>query len=136
MLLATPVNLPPQTVHALYADRWPIAPLPLARKPMVAAQRQFLLAPETRQRLPELALLADSLLTGLAALHPTLPTGFGDRKPQPTPGRFRRALRRRPFPQSYPLPEQLCQKAAVTDHWPKGILGHRRQKRVAAAVLT
>jgi hypothetical protein len=136
LLVATNVNLQPQTVHALYTDRWPIEQLPLAGKQMVGAHRQFVFAAETRHRLPELVLLAGSILTGLAALYPTMPTGFWDRNPQPTPGRFRRALMGLPFPQSYPLPGQLRQKASVTDHLPKGILAHRRQKQTVTAVST
>jgi hypothetical protein len=136
LIVATNVKLQSQTVHALYLDRWPIEQLPLAGKQMVGAHRHFVFAAETRHRLPELVLLAGSILSGLAALHPTMPTGFWDRKPQPTPGRFRRALAGLPFPQSYPLPAQLRQKASVTDHLPKGILAHRRQKQAATAVLT
>lgn len=136
LLVATNVKLQPQSIHALYIDRWPIEQLPLAGKQMVGAYRQFVFAAESRHRLPELVLLAGSILTGLAALHPTMPTGFWDRNPQPTPGRFRRALAGLPFPQSYPLPGQLRQKASVTDHLPKGILAHRRQKQADTAVLT
>jgi hypothetical protein len=136
LLVATNVKLHPQTVHALYTDRWPIEQIPLAGKQMIGAHRQFVFAKETRHRLPELVLLAGSILTGLAALHPTIPTGFWDRKPRPTPGRFRRALNGLPFPQSYPVPGRLCQKASVTDHLPKGVLAHRRQKQVISAVST
>lgn len=136
LLLATNVKLKAQTAHALYADRWPVEQLPLAGKQMVGAHRQFVFAQETRHRLPELVLLAGSILTGLAALHPTMPTGFWDRQPQPTPGRFRRALAGLPFPQSYPLPGQLRQKHSFTDHLAKGILAHRRTKQAVAAVST
>jgi len=136
LLLAINLKLQPHTVHALYTDRWPIEQLPLAGKQMVGAHRQFVFAQETRHRLPELVLLAGSILTGLAALHPTIPTGFWDRHPQPTPGRFRRALAGLPFPQSYPLPGRLRRKASVTDHLPKGILAHRRTKHAVEAVLT
>ena len=136
LLVATNVKLQPDTVHALYADRWPIEQLPLAGKQMVGAHRQFVFAASSRQRLPELVLLAGSILTGLAALHPAMPTGFWDRNPLPTPGRFRRALAGLPFPQSYPLPARLRQKASVTDHLPKGILAHRRQKQAVSAVST
>jgi len=136
LLVATNVKLQPQTVHTLYTDRWPIEQLPLASKHMVGAHRQFVFAAETRHRLPELAILAGSILTGLATLHPTMPTGFWDRNPQPTPGRFRRALAGLPFPQSYPLPRRLRQKASVTDHLSKGIRGHRRSKSVIEAVST
>lgn len=136
LLVATNVKMKAQTVHALYADRWPVEQLPLAGKQMVGSHRQFVFAEETRHRLPELVILAGSILTGLATLHPTMPTGFWDRKPEPTPGRFRRALASLPFPQSYPLPGQLRQKASVTDHLPKGILAHRRSKQAIAAVST
>lgn len=81
------------------------------------------------QRLPELALLAGSILSFLAATLPAQPTGFWDRHPQRTPGRLRRVLQGLPFPQSYSLPPPLRKKASVTDHLPKGILGHRRHKR-------
>lgn len=136
LLVATNVKLLSQTVHALYTDRWPIEQLPLAAKQMVGAHRQFVFAAEACRRLPELVLLAGSILTGLAALHPTMPSGFWDRQPQPTPGRFRRALAGLPFPQSYPLPERLRQKASVTDHLSKGIVAHRRTKQADEPVLT
>lgn len=136
LLVATNVKLQAQTAHALYTDRWPVEQLPLAGKQMLGAHRQFVFAEETRHRLPELVILTGSILTGLAALHPTMPTGFWDRKPQPTPGRFRRALAGLPFPQSYPLPGELRQKASLTDHLPKGILAHRRSKQAVSAVST
>jgi len=136
LLVATNVKLLAQTAHALYTDRWPVEQLPLAGKQMVGAHRQFVFAAETRHRLPELVILAGSILTGLAALHPTMSTGFWDRKPEPTPGRFRRALAGLPFPQSYPLPTELRQKASVTNHLPKGILAHRRSKPTVFAVST
>lgn len=136
LLVGTNVKLQAPTVHDLYTDRWPVEQLPLAGKQMVGAHRQFVFAQETCQRLPELVLLAGSILTGLAALHPTIPTGFWDRNPQPTSGRFRRALAGLPFPQSYPLPGRIRQKPAVTDHLPKGIMAHRRQKQTTEAVWT
>ena len=100
---------------------------------MLGAGRQFVFAPESQQRLPELALLAGSMVTYLAATLPATPTGFWDRQPKPTPGRLRRVLARTPFPKSFPLPERIREKASVVDHLPKGILGHRRQKRAANA---
>jgi hypothetical protein len=51
-LLATPLPLPAQTVHAIYHDRWPVAQLPLAAKQMLGAHRQFVHASESIQRLP------------------------------------------------------------------------------------
>ncbi len=59
---------------------------------MLRAARQFVFAPESRQRLPEVALLAGSILAYPAATHPALSTGFWDRAPRPTPGRLRRVL--------------------------------------------
>ncbi len=126
-LLATPLPVLAPTVRALYHDRWPVEQIPLAAKQMVGAHRQFVHAPESIQRLPELALLAGSILRFLAATAPASPTGFWDRHPKRTPGRFRRVLSGQPFPQSYPLPYQLRKKNSVTAHLPKGILAHRRQ---------
>jgi len=133
-LLATPLNLKPATVRAIYRDRWPVEQIPLAAKQMVGAHRQFVHADESIQRLPELALLAGSILSYLAATAPLAPTGFWDRNPKRTPGRFRRMLAGKPFPQSYPLPGQLRKKASATGHLPKGNLAPR-QKSTASAPL-
>ena len=126
-LLATPLKLKAATVKAMYQDRWPVEQIPLAAKQMVGAHRQFVHADESIQRLPELALLAGSILSFLAATAPLAPTGFWDRQPKRTPGRFRRMLMGKSFPQSYPLPSQLRKKASVTAHLPKGILAPRRK---------
>jgi hypothetical protein len=134
-LLATPLRLKAATLKAMYQDRWPVEQIPLAAKQMVGAHRQFVHAGESIQRLPELSLLAGSILSYLAATTPVAPTGFWDRQPKRTPGRFRRMLMGKPFPQTYPLPEQLRKKASVTGHLPKGILAHRR-KPVTSAPLT
>jgi hypothetical protein len=119
-LLATPLLLQAQTVYAIYRDRWSIEHIPLAAKHMVAAHRQFVHADESVQRLPELALLAGSILSFLAATVPPTPTGFWDRQPKRTPGRFRRLLMGQPFPQTYPLPDQFRKKESVTTHLPNG----------------
>ena len=126
-LLATPLKLKASTVKAMYQDRWPVEQIPLCAKQMVGAQRQFVHADESIQRLPELALLIGSILSFLAATMPAAPTGFWDRQPKRTPGQFRRMLMGKAFPQSYLLPGQLRKKASVTDHLPKGILAHRRK---------
>jgi hypothetical protein len=65
-LLATPVVLKPESVRAIYKDRWRFAKqiveqIPLSAKQMVGAHRQFVHNPECVQRLPELALLAGSI---------------------------------------------------------------------------
>ena len=133
-LLATPIHLKAATVKAMYQDRWPVEQIPLSAKQMVGAHRQFVHADESIQRLPELALLTGSILSFLAATAPVAPTGFWDRQPRRTPGRFRRMLMNKPFPQSYPLPGQIRKKASVTEHLPKGILAHRRKSTASAPV--
>jgi hypothetical protein len=133
-LLATPLRLKATTLRAMYQDRWPVEQIPLSAKQMVGAHRQFVHADESIQRLPELSLLAGSILSYLAATAPLAPTGFWDRQPKRTPGRFRRMLMGKPFPQFYPLPQQLRKKASVTGHLPKGILAHRRKATARAPV--
>jgi hypothetical protein len=135
-LLATPLDLQAATLKAMYQDRWPVEQIPLAAKQMVGAHRQFVHADESIQRLPELALLAGSILSYLAATSPLAPTGFWDRQPKRTPGRFRRMLMGQSFPQSYPLPGQIRKKASVTRHLPKGILAHRRKTTASAPFTT
>jgi hypothetical protein len=130
-LLATSLDLSAPSVRGLYHDRWPVEQIPLAAKHMVGAHRQFVFAPESCYRLPELALLAGSILTYLAATLPAIPTGFWDRNPQPTPGRLRRALAGMPFPLSFPLPVRFRKKTSATTHLLKGILGHRRTRTQA-----
>jgi hypothetical protein len=134
-LLATPLQqLSPQSLRNLYRDRWPVEQLPLSAKQMIGAHRQFVHAPESCQRLPELSLFAGSILTHVAAKLPPIPTGFWDRAPKPTPGRLRRVLTAVPFSAHLPLPARIRQKASVTDHLPKGILSHRRQPRAQQPV--
>jgi hypothetical protein len=132
-LLATPVKLKPESVRAIYKDRWPVEQIPLSAKQMVGAHRQFVHNPESVQRLPELALLAGSILSFLAATFPATPTGFWDRKPKRTPGRFRRLLIGQPFPKDVNLPGQLREKKSVTGHLPKGNLARRPKAAETAA---
>ena len=133
-LLACPLQLSGADFWGFYHDRWPIEQLPLASKQMVGAQRQFVSAEECCYRLPELSLLAGSIQTYLAATLPPIPTGFWDRKPKGTPGRLRRWLGRTTFSDLPPLANgRIRKKSSVTDHLPKGILGHRRSKQPALA---
>lgn len=67
LLLATPLPLSAQATRNLYRDRWPVEQLPLAAKQMIGAARQFVHEKETCQRLPELSLLAGSVLSYVAA---------------------------------------------------------------------
>jgi len=114
LLLASPLPVAPRVLRDLYRDRWPVEQLPLAAKQMLGAARAFVHASETCQRLPELALLARAILSYGAATSPALPTGFWDRRPQPTPGRLRRALAHVPFPHDFPLPAHIRPKKACT----------------------
>jgi len=133
-LLAVPIKLKPESVSAIYKDRWPVEQIPNSAKQMVGSHRQFVHNTESIQRLPELTLLAGSILSFLAATIPAIPTGFWDRKPKRTPGRLRRVLIGKPFPKDAVLPGQLREKKSVTAHLPKGYLA-RRAKTLAAACI-
>ena len=132
LLLATNLNhLQPQTLFHLYRDRWTVEQPPLAAKQMVGLHRQFVSAPDPCFRLPELSLVAGSILTYMAAVLPPVPSGFWDRAPQPTSGRLRRLLAQENF-QSFTVETgQLRKKNSVTAHLLKGIDAHRRTKRGA-----
>src|SRR5438552_8705811 len=120
LVLATNLFVSAQAVWRLYRDRWPIEQLPLAAKQMLGAQRAFVFGADSRWRLPELALLAGSVLSYLAATSQAVATGFWDRCCQPTCGRLRRTLHRVHFSQ-LTLPQgQLPKKPSTTDHLPKG----------------
>jgi len=129
LLLASPLVIPARALRDLYLDRWPVEQLPLAAKQLIGAARQFVSAPETCQRLPELALLAGSVLSYVAATQPPVPTGFWDRRPRPTPGRLRRVLARADFPTDFPFPARIRPKASVATHLPKGFWGQRARPK-------
>src|SRR5262249_19826597 len=101
---------------------------PLWTKQKLGAARQFVFAPESRQRLPALGLLAGSILAYTAATPPALSTGFWDRAPRPTAGRLRRVLAQGHDEDWPELPAHLRQKQSPTAHLPTGIREHRRQK--------
>jgi hypothetical protein len=128
LLVNTALPLTGAQLQAFYLDRWPVEGLPLTAKQMLGASRQFVFAPESRQRLPELALVAGAMLMYLAATQPAVPTGFWERTPQPTSGRLRRVLSTVHYADLQGLPEQLRKKQSPTAHLPKGVLGHRRQQ--------
>lgn len=123
------IALAASDVRQLYLDRWPVEQLPLAAKQMIGAHRAFVYTAESCQRLPELALLAGSILSGTAAMLPPIPTGFWDRHPQPTPGRLRRYLFGLEFPVTFSLPPEIRQKASWTAHLPKGFWGQQRKSQ-------
>jgi len=130
-LLATSVVLKPISVRNIYKDRWPIEQIPLSAKQMIGSHRQFVHANETIHRLPELALMAGSILSFLAATVPAIPTGFWDRNPKRTPGRFRRILAGQAFPKLANLSGRLRKKNSATSHLPVGHLA--RMKNIAPA---
>ena len=129
LLLNTSLPLTGAHLQAFYRDRWPVEGLPLTAKQMLRAARQFVFAPESRQRLPELALVGGAILMYVAATQPALPTGFWDRAPKPTSGRLRRLLATVDCADFEGLPQQLRKKSSPTAHLPKGVLGHRRQRQ-------
>lgn len=127
-VLATDLPLSAETVYLVYRDRWSVEHPPLAAKQMIGLHRQFVFADEARFRLPELALLVGNILAHTAASLPPLPAGFWDRSPQATPGRLRRVLARAIFPTLTDFDPELRKKNSVSDHLPKGVDAHRRQK--------
>jgi hypothetical protein len=132
LLLTTSLPLTGAPLQAFYLDRWPVEGLPLTAKQMLGAARQFVFAPESRQRLPELTLVAGAILMYIAATQPAIPTGFWDRAPKSTSGRLRRLLSQVHCADFAGLPEQLRKKQSPTAHLPKGVLGHRRKQKAAA----
>ncbi|MEZ4706099.1 MAG: hypothetical protein R3A44_38960 [Caldilineaceae bacterium] len=131
MILATDLPLDAEAIYHIYRDRWPVEHPPLAAKQMIGLHRQFVFAEDSCFRLPELALLAGNVLTHCAALLPPVPSGFWDRAPKATPGRLRRLLNQAIFPNVLELDPELRKKNSVSDHLPKGIHAHRRQRTAA-----
>jgi hypothetical protein len=85
-LLACPLQLSGLALRGLYRDRWPVEQVPLAAKQMLGGARQFVFAPESCQPLPELNLLAGSIVTYLAATLPAVPQpAFGTAILSPRP---------------------------------------------------
>ncbi|MCC7359919.1 MAG: hypothetical protein IT317_10605 [Anaerolineales bacterium] len=136
LLVIASLNLTAAEAQAAYRARWPVEQVPLVAKQLLGAHRQFVFGDASRQRLPELALLAGSLLMYLAATQPAQPTGFWDRTPQPTAGRLRRQLAQHQYSEDWPLLADLRKKNSVTDHLPKGITGHRRSPADVRASAT
>jgi len=134
-LLATPIKIKPESVRAIYKDRWSVEQIPNSAKQMIGAHRQFVHNSESIQRLPELALLAGSISSFLAATMPAIPTGFWDRKPKRTPGRLRRTLFGKPFPKDAILSGQLREKKSITAHLPKGHLARLPGKQQITSFL-
>ena len=132
-VLATSLKLNAESVYQIYSDRWPIEKVPLSSKQMLGAHRQFVYNPEAVQRLPEITLLAGAITSILAASFPPVPTGFWDKNPKRTPGRFRRQLMGMPFPSSAVLPRRFREKNSSTAHFLKGKLGPTQKPAQKAA---
>ena len=131
-----------ETLWHLYKDRWPVEQVPLAAKQLLGGHRAFVHSETCRHRLPELCLLAGAMSLYLAATGEAVPTGFWDRVPAPTPGRFRRALAKERLPGMVDLAtlpsfsRRVRKKASVYGHLPVGIEAHRRQKRAGTGYDT
>lgn len=126
--VATNLSASPATIFDCDHDRCPGEQVPLVAKQLVGLQRHFVFAPTSGQRLPELALVAANVLTDLAAGLPPITTGCWDRAPSRTPGRLRRHRAQERCSRTFPSAGRLREKAAVTDHSPKGVPAHRRHK--------
>jgi len=125
-----PKSVSARDLLLLYRDRWPIEQMPLAAKQILGAERAFVFASKSRERLAQLALLAGNVLSYVAAGSAPVATGFWDRACRPTCGRLRRALSRLSFSE-LPLSEgRVRKKASVTSHLLKGVAAHRRTKAV------
>ncbi len=129
LVLGTELCLQPLSLFNLYLDRWPVEQVPLVAKQMLGLHRQFVFAPESCQRLPELIMLVGNILSYLALVLPPMATGFWDHRPQKTTGRLRRVLARAEFPKVALSHGPIRKKNSVTAHLPKGIAAHRRQKQ-------
>lgn len=130
--VGAPGSVSAETIYLLYRCRWKIESLPQTAKQILGGHQSFVHAESSRFRLPELCLLAASIAQYLSATSPVVATGFWDRAPQATAGRFRRCLSGAPMPNFSEFAAfcpRVRKKASVHEHLPKGVLGHRRQKR-------
>lgn len=128
LVLVTNLPVSPEALYQLYRDRWPIEKVPLAAKQMLGAERAFVFGPESRYRLPEITMLCGNILSYVAAIAQPTATGFWDRAARPTCGRLRRTLERVHFSDLTWDSSRFREKGSPTQHLPKGVLAHRRQK--------
>jgi hypothetical protein len=137
LIIATTLSISAQALWRMYMDRWPVEQVPLAAKQMLGCEHSFVFSKTSRERLPELAMLAGNVLTYVAATGQPQRTGFWDRAARPTCGRLRRLLAGCIFAHLPTPPHKVREKQSPTDHLPKGIAGHRRTpgyKKPAAAL--
>jgi len=144
-VLLTDLQESGETIFHLYRSRWKIEQLPQTGKQLLGGHRSFVHAEESRYRLPELCLFAATLALYLSATSRAVATGFWDRNPKPTPGRFRRVLFRASLPDLTSSDRELRTlsggddkvkeildrvrvKRSVFSHLPLGIMAHCRCK--------
>jgi hypothetical protein len=129
-----------ETIFLLYRSRWSIEVIPLTGKQLLGGHRAFVHAETCRYRLPELCLVAAAVSLYLAATCEAVPSGFWDRNPQPTSGRFRRVLSGACLGE---LPElgsllvfsgRVRQKRSVHEHLEKGVEANRRYRGQRAII--
>jgi hypothetical protein len=125
-LLFSSFPLTKEAWPSIYRFRWTVERPPLIAKSLLGAARQYVHSIDVSARLFALSLLAGCMLAYFAAIFPPIPSGFWDRNPKPTAGRFRRLLSTLPFSAFPMLPERFRIKASPTHHLPKGVLAHRR----------
>ncbi len=123
-----------ETIFRLYRSRWPIEVIPLTGKQLLGGYRAFVHAEACRYRLPELCLVAASVSLYLSATCAAVSSGFWDKNPQPTAGRFRRVLSGACLGK---LPElgailgfsgRVRLKRSVHGHLKKGVEANRRYR--------
>jgi len=103
--------------------------MPLCAKQMLGAVRSFVFAPQSRVRLPQLALMAGNVLSYVAASSAPVATGFWDRECRPTCGLS--VLHFSDLALESLEVGQVRKKASVTSHLRKGVKAHRRTKAVS-----
>ena len=121
-----------ETVYLLYCSRWKIEQLPLTGKQVLGGHRSFVHAATSRYRLPEICLLCASVSLYLSATCAAVATGFWDRCPKRTPGRYRRVLSAAPLPVFGELAVgagRVREKRSVQEHLPKGRAAHCRRAK-------
>jgi len=153
-VLLTDLSEPAEAIFLLYRSRWKIEQIPQTGKQLLGGHHSFVHADESRYRLPELCLVAASVALYLSATSKAIATGFWDKYPKPTAGRYRRALGDARLPAMQGITGELAEvscfggkedkslgrlrvKRSVWEHLPVGVRAHRRQKgQYANASLT
>lgn len=137
-----------EVIFHLYRSRWKVEQIPQTGKQLLGGHRSFVHSEEIRYRLPELILFAASLSLYLSAITPAVASGFWDKNPDRTAGRFCRGLSGGTFPALPqdiladlpentfaplatlpPFPVRVRNKRSVFAHLPVGVAAHRRQKK-------